>query len=157
MTGLARDDLERGKSMLVSDLLAGKGSAVATISSGETVGSAIGDLVRHRIGALVVSPDGRQIQGIVSERDIVRCLSELHTELLEQPVATIMSTSVQVCSSEDDVESIMNLMTEHRIRHIPVVEGDVLVGIVSIGDVVKSRIHELERDRSELMEYITAR
>ncbi len=143
--------------MLVSDLLEGKGFAVATITSQATVGSAVADLVRHRIGALVVSPDGRHIEGIVSERDIVRCLSELHIELLDEPVASIMSASVRVCSSTDDVESIMNLMTEHRIRHVPVVEGDELVGIISIGDVVKSRIHQLEKDRNELMEYITAR
>ncbi len=143
--------------MLVSDVLGGKGAAVATIASDATVGSAVADLTRHRVGALVVSPDGRHIEGIVSERDIVRRLSELHTEFLEEPVASIMSTSVRVCSPGDDVESIMNLMTEQRIRHVPVVEGDELAGIISIGDVVKSRIQELEKDRDELMEYITAR
>ncbi len=143
--------------MLVSDVLGGKGAAVATITSDATVGSAVADLVRHRVGALVVSPDGRRIEGIVSERDIVKHMSELHNELLEQLVVSIMSTSVRVCSLGDDVESIMNLMTEQRIRHVPVVEGDELVGIISIGDVVKSRIQELEKDRNELMEYITAR
>jgi CBS domain-containing protein len=143
--------------MLVSDVLGGKGAAVATITSDATVGSAVADLVRHRVGALVVSPDGRHIEGIVSERDIVKHMSELHNELLEQLVVSIMSTSVRVCSLGDDVESIMNLMTEQRIRHVPVVEGDELVGIISIGDVVKSRIQELEKDRNELMEYITAR
>ena len=84
-------------------------------------------------------------------------LSELHVDLLDEAVATIMSTSVQVCESSDDVESVMNLMTEHRFRHVPVVEGGRLVGIISIGDVVKSRIEELEKDRNELMEYISAR
>ena len=143
--------------MLVSDVLEGKGNAVATIASDATVGSAVADLVRHRVGALVVSPDGLHIEGIVSERDIVQHLSELHSELLEGPVSSIMSTSVRVCSSTDDVESIMNVMTEHRIRHVPVVEGGELIGIISIGDVVKSRIQELEKDRNELMEYITAR
>jgi CBS domain-containing protein len=143
--------------MLVSDLLHTKGCAVATIASQATVGSAVADLVRHRVGALVVSQDGRHIEGIVSERDIVRSLSELRADLFEQPVSSIMSASVRVCSTMDDVESIMNLMTEQRIRHVPVVEAGELVGIVSIGDVVKSRINELERDRDELMEYITAR
>ena len=143
--------------MLVSDVLQGKGAAVATITSSATVGSAVADLVRHRVGALVVSPDGRHIEGIVSERDIVQRLSELHDDFLEESVASIMSTSVRVCSPGDDVESIMNLMTEHRIRHVPVVEEGVLVGIISIGDIVKSRIQELEKDRNELMEYITAR
>ncbi len=143
--------------MLVSDLLEGKGTAVATITSDATVGSAVADLARHRVGALVVSPDGRHIEGIVSERDIVRHLSELQTDVLDQPVSSLMSRDVRVCSASDDVESIMNLMTEQRIRHVPVVEDGVLVGIVSIGDVVKSRIGELEKDRNELMEYITAR
>jgi CBS domain-containing protein len=143
--------------MLVSNLLEGKGTMVATIGSDATVGEVVAELVRHRIGALVVSSDGRQIDGIVSERDIVQHLSDLRTDPLEEPLASIMSTSVQVCSPADDVESIMNLMTEHRIRHVPVVEDGQLRGIISIGDVVKSRIGELEKDRNELMEYITAR
>jgi len=143
--------------MLVSDLLESKGAIVATIDREATVGQAVADLARHRIGALVVSPDGNRIDGIVSERDIVRHLSDLHTELLAEPVASIMSTSVRVCSPDDDVESIMNLMTEHRIRHVPVVDHGRLCGIISIGDVVKNRIRELEKDRDELMEYITAR
>ena len=84
--------------MLVSDLLEGKGTSVATITSDATVGAVVADLARHRVGALVVSPDGRQIEGIVSERDIVQRLSELHTELLEEPVASIMSTEVRVCA-----------------------------------------------------------
>src|SRR5271156_2865428 len=140
--------------MLVSDLLEAKGLAVATITGEATVGAAVADLVRHRVGALVVSPDGRSIDGIISERDIVIHLSEIHTELLGQTVASIMSYSVHVCTPTDDVDIIMNLMTEQRIRHVPVVEGAMLCGIISIGDVVKSRIGELERDRNELMEYI---
>jgi CBS domain-containing protein len=149
--------LGKGEGMLVSDLLDGKGTAVATIASDATVGAVVADLVRHRVGALVVSPDGRRIEGIVSERDIVQHLSELHADLLGEPVSSIMSTEVRTCAPTDDVESIMNLMTEHRIRHVPVVEGGDLSGIISIGDVVKNRIHELEKDRNELMEYITAR
>jgi len=121
------------------------------------VGSVVADLVRHRIGALVVSPDGHRIEGIVSEREIVQRLSQLHADLLEESVATIMSTSVRVCRPSDDVESVMNLMTEHRVRHVPVVEDGRLCGIISIGDVVKGRIGELEKHRNELMEYITAR
>jgi CBS domain-containing protein len=143
--------------MLVSDLLGVKGYAVATIRGDATVGAAVADLARHRVGALVVSPDRRTIDGIISERDIVQRLSELHTDLLGEAVASIMSTSVHVCSPVDDVERIMNLMTEQRIRHVPVVEGAFLCGIISIGDVVKSRIGELEKDRDELMDYITAR
>jgi CBS domain-containing protein len=143
--------------MLVSDLLEGKGFAVATITDEATVGDVVADLARHRVGALVVSPDGRVIDGIVSERDVVRGLSEIRTGLLEEKVSAIMSSSVRTCTPMDDVESLMNLMTEHRIRHVPVVQGGLMCGIVSIGDVVKSRIGELEKDRNELMEYITAR
>ncbi len=143
--------------MLVSNLLEGKGTAVVTVTKEATVGDVVADLAHHRVGALVVSPDGSHIQGIVSERDIVKRLSVLHTELLDEPVSSIMSTEVRVCSPGDDVESIMNLMTTQRIRHVPVVESGRLVGIVSIGDVVKSRIEELEKDRNELMEYISAR
>ena len=143
--------------MLVSNLLEGKGTMVVTVTKEATVGDVVADLAHHRVGALVVSPDGVQIQGIVSERDIVKRLNVLHTELLDEPVSSIMSTEVRVCSPRDDVESIMNLMTKHRFRHVPVVEAGRLVGIVSIGDVVKSRIGELEKDRNELMEYISAR
>jgi CBS domain-containing protein len=143
--------------MLVSNLLEAKGTVVATTTADATVGDVVADLVRHRIGALVVSPDGQQIEGIVSERDIVQHLSDVRADVLEEPVTSIMSTSVRTCSPADDVESIMNLMTEHRVRHVPVVEDGRLCGIISIGDVVKSRIEELEKDRNELMEYITAR
>jgi CBS domain-containing protein len=143
--------------MLVSDLLEGKGNAVATVPADATIGTVVGELARHRIGALVVSSNGSRIEGIVSERDIVQRLSELHLDLLEEPVSSIMSTEVHVCAPSDDVESIMNVMTEQRIRHVPVVDAGRLGGIVSIGDVVKSRIQELEKDRNELMEYITAR
>jgi CBS domain-containing protein len=143
--------------MHVSDLLAVKGATVATVTSHTLVGDVVAELARHRVGALVVSPDGRHIDGIVSERDIVRHLSEVRSDLLTDPVSTIMSTSVSTCGPDDDVESIMALMTDKRIRHVPVVADGELVGIVSIGDVVKSRIGELEKDRNELLEYISAR
>ena len=143
--------------MLVANLLQQKGPGVATVPSGASVATVVAELARHGVGALVVSPDGKDIEGIVSERDIVRRLSELRMALLSEPVASIMSTAVRTCTPEDDVASIMSLMTEHRIRHVPVVEHGRLCGIISIGDVVKSRIGELEKDRHELMEYITAR
>lgn len=130
---------------------------VVTVTRDATVGDVVAELTHHRVGALVVSPDGLRIEGIVSERDIVKRLSVLNTRLLDEPVSSIMSTEVRVCAPTDDVESIMNLMTEQRIRHVPVVEDGRLAGIISIGDVVKSRIGELEKDRNELMEYITAR
>ena len=93
--------------MHVSDLLAGKGAAVATVTSHTLVGDVVAELARHRVGALVVSPDGRHIEGIVSERDIVRHLSEVRSDLLDDPVSTIMSTEVSTCRPDDDVESIM--------------------------------------------------
>jgi CBS domain-containing protein len=143
--------------MLVATVLEGKGTLVMTVDRTATVDEVVAHLNHHRVGALVVSSDGVQIEGIVSERDIVRRLSSLHAGLLEESVSSIMSTSVRVCRPADDVEWVMNLMTEQRIRHVPVVENGRLCGIISIGDVVKSRIEELEKDRNELMEYITAR
>jgi CBS domain-containing protein len=143
--------------MLVSMILESKGDQVATIDRSATVGSAVAELVRHRVGALVVSPGDGTIDGIVSERDVVRRLSELHADVLAQPVFTVMSATVHQCTPEDTVDSIMTLMTEQRIRHVPVVRDGLLCGIISIGDVVKSRMGELQKDRDELMEYITAR
>ena len=143
--------------MLVSAILEAKGATVATIPRSATLGDAVAELVRHRVGALVVSPGDGTIEGILSERDIVRCLSELRDDVLAQPVHTVMSSQVHQCSPDATVDSIMALMTEQRIRHVPVVVDGRLAGIVSIGDVVKSRIGELEKDRDELMEYITAR
>lgn len=143
--------------MQISILLAEKGMSVATIQRQATVAQAVGDLNHHGIGALVVSHDGSHIEGIVSERDIVRHLNDLGGATLNQPVESIMSPSVHTCSPDDDVESLMSVMTNRRIRHVPVVRDGTLCGIVSIGDVVKSRIGELEKHRSELLDYIGAR
>ena len=143
--------------MRVSKLLEHKGAAVATVRGSATIAESVAELARHGIGALVVSTDGEHIEGIISERDIVRRLADRQSGLLDQPVATIMSTTVHTCSLDDEVETLMTIMTERRIRHVPVVHDGVLVGVVSIGDVVKSRIGELEKDRNELVEYIQAR
>jgi len=143
--------------MLVSTILESKGDVVATIPRTATLGTAVAELVRHGVGALVVSPGDGTIEGILSERDVVRCLSELRTDMMDQLVHTVMSVKVHLCSPDATVDSVMNLMTEERIRHVPVVVDGRLAGIISIGDVVKTRIGELEKDRNELMEYITAR
>ncbi len=143
--------------MLISALLANKGSAVTTIGGDATVSEAVDELSRHHVGALVVSADGETIDGIVSERDVVRKLSERGDAVLGEPVSSIMSATVSTCSLDDDTESLMRMMTERRIRHVPVVDDGRLAGIVSIGDVVKNRIEELEKNRTELIEYITAR
>jgi CBS domain-containing protein len=141
----------------ISTLLAGKGDAVATVTADTTVTGAVDALRSHGVGALVVSSDGQHIDGIVSERDIVRGLAGQLGALLSEPVSSIMTSKVFTCSPDDDVESLMAVMTERRIRHVPVVTDGVLCGIISIGDVVKSRIDELEKDRKELVEYINAR
>ncbi len=143
--------------MRISSVLAQKGSAVATVRRDATVADAVGVLARLDIGALVVSDDGRRIDGIVSERDVVRRLSALAASPLQETIASIMSSDVHTCSPDDDTEQLMSIMTNRRIRHVPVVEAGELRGIVSIGDVVKTRIQELERHRKELEDYITAR
>lgn len=143
--------------MIIAKLLEAKGSEVATIASDATIADAVAELAEHRIGALVVSADGRHIEGILSERDIVRGLKGTDGALLSEPVSSIMSTTVYSSSPEDTTDSLMTVMTERRIRHVPIVADGELVGIVSIGDVVKARIDELEHDRKELVDYINAR
>jgi CBS domain-containing protein len=130
---------------------------VATVPPSTSVRDALAELRRHNVGALVVSVDGQRIDGIVSERDVVRSLVERGPALLDDPVSRIMSSEVETCSPADDTEHLMAVMTERRVRHLPVVEGGVLRGIVSIGDVVKHRLRELEKDREELVAYIHAR
>ncbi|HUY63245.1 MAG TPA: CBS domain-containing protein [Acidimicrobiales bacterium] len=143
--------------MHISSLLEQKGTAVVTISGDATVAEAVAELGRHGIGAIVVSSDGVHIEGIVSERDVVRGLSARQAAVLDEAVHTIMTATVVTCTPEDDIESLMTTMTNYRVRHVPVVRGGELCGIVSIGDVVKSRIGELEKDRQELVEYIHGR
>jgi CBS domain-containing protein len=111
-------------------------------------------LARHRIGALVVIGADRRVVGIVSERDIVRTLAESGPEALEQAVAEVMTRKVVTCSERDTVAELMERMTEGKFRHVPVVEQNRLAGIVSIGDVVRLRVEEMEHDAAALQEYI---
>ncbi len=141
--------------MRVSGILASKGSTVATIAATATVADAADQLRTRGVGALVVSDDGRRIQGIVSERDVVRRLAERGDVVLSEQVATAMTAQVRTCAPEDSAEDLMRLMTDHRIRHLPVTVDDTLVGIVSIGDVVKWRVTELEDETRQLHDYIT--
>ena len=143
--------------MQISTLLAVKGTAVDTIRGDATVDLAVAELSRLGIGALVVSSDAQRIEGIISERDVVRKLHEFGDELLRRSVASIMSSKVYTCSPDDSTDLLMSIMTDRRIRHVPVVKDGILAGIVSIGDVVKSRIGDLEKDRAELFDYINAR
>jgi CBS domain-containing protein len=143
--------------MRIAEILATKGSVVRTIPGSASVADAVAALELHGIGALVVSPDGLHIEGIVSERDIVRLLAVEPDGLLARTVDDIMSSPVRTCAPDNEVATVMALMTNERIRHVPVVEDGAVLGVVSIGDVVKATIAQLERDRRALEEYITAR
>lgn len=144
--------------MRIAKLLEAKGAFVATVPPDATIAEAVNLLKEHGVGALVVSDDSRQIAGILSERDVVRALAEKEaSQLLSTPVQSIMSPDVSTCSPEDDTDTLVVAMTEGRFRHVPVVAEGALVGIVSIGDIVKTRMSELERDRKELVDYINAR
>ena len=141
--------------MRVTDLLRGKGHEVTTMSPGATLHTAARVLSEGRIGAVVVSNDGRTIDGILSERDIVRLVANEGPAALELPVRSAMTERVRTCRGTDSVEDLMREMTEHRIRHLPVVDDDGnLTGIVSIGDVVKHRVETLEDERRLLTDYI---
>jgi len=141
--------------MRVSGILAAKGATVATIAPEARISDAAAELRLRGVGALVVSADGRHIDGILSERDIVRRLAERGEHALGETVEDVMVTRVNTCAPEDSAEHLMRVMTEHRHRHLPVVSDDVLVGIVSIGDVVKSRLTELEEEARSMHDYIT--
>ncbi len=143
--------------MQISAILKTKGQSVATIGQDVTVATAVAELARHNVGALVVSDDGLSVDGIISERDVTRALERFGGAVLDKPIRMIMSGDVRTVTPEEEVESLAVIMTEHRIRHVPVVKDGALVGIVSIGDVVKSRIEELEQDRDALFKYIDAR
>jgi CBS domain-containing protein len=143
--------------MQISTVLKSKGPSVATIGRDATVAAAVAELARHNVGALVVSSDGRTVEGIVSERDVTRALDRFGGALLDKPIRLIMSSEVRTASPDEEIESLAVMMTEYRIRHVPVLKDGALAGIVSIGDVVKSRIEELEQDRDALLQYIHAR
>ena len=144
--------------MHVHNILKVKGTAVATIDPDDSLAEATAALRDHGVGALVVSRDGRAIDGIVSERDIVRALSAHGSSTLGRTVASAMSTTVTTCHGHDTVDQMMGMMTERRIRHLPVVDDDgQLAGIISIGDVVKARVGQLEIENNQLHDYIQAR
>jgi len=143
--------------MKVKDLLAAKGHDVATISQERSVTDALALLKERRIGALVVTGPTPPLVGIFSERDVVRALASYGAEALTHSVADLMSSDVTICDESTSVTSLMGLMTENRIRHLPVVQDEKLVGMISIGDVVKARLDELEHDKKDLLDYVSAR
>jgi CBS domain-containing protein len=138
----------------ISQLLRHKGVDVATVEASASIRTALALLAQHGVGALVVSADGSSIDGIVSERDVVRALHERGAALLAEPVSSVMTADVHTCLPGAGVEELARTMTDHRVRHVPVVDGGRRVGIVSIGDVVKARLDELESERAQLVDYI---
>ncbi|WP_327045239.1 CBS domain-containing protein [Microbispora sp. NBC_01189] len=140
--------------MLIGTILQSKGTGVATVPPDATVSELLARLAELNIGAVVVSEDGLSIDGIVSERDVVRRLHEHGAALLGRPVSSIMTAEVRTCGPDANVDDLRRTMTNHRIRHVPVVRDGRLAGIVSIGDVVKTSIQELESEREALVGYI---
>jgi CBS domain-containing protein len=136
-------------------ILERKGSDVHTVASNAMLLAVADALREHNVGALVVSADGATVDGIVSERDIVRQLARFGTGAVKLTVADVMTTDVTTCSPDTTVDELSELMTQHRIRHVPVVADGRLVGIVSIGDVLKTRLDELEVRNSSLEQYVT--
>jgi CBS domain-containing protein len=140
--------------MNVETILRGKGQTVATIRPDETIAAVVDRLVSQNIGALVVSADGASVDGIISERDIVHGLADRGASLLSLKVADVMTRNVITCDPADTVDQLMAEMTNRRIRHFPVVEEGRLCGIVSIGDVVKNRLDEVEYEARSLRSFI---
>jgi len=141
--------------MRVAQILTNKGGDIFAITPEATVADLVRTLADRRVGALLVRGADGALAGIVSERDIVRALGSREA-VMNDPIASIMTTDVVTVSQDADVSDLMRLMTERRIRHVPVVdEDDSIVGVVSIGDVVKNRMDELETERAALMDYIT--
>ncbi len=144
--------------MNVQAILARKGAAVATVRPDQTLAQATASFRDHGVGALVVSANGRTIDGILSERDVVRALAAHGSSTLGRDVSSAMSANVVVCRPDDTVEQLMAMMTDRRIRHLPVLDvARELAGIVSIGDVVKARLGELEQENNQLHDYIHGR
>ena len=140
--------------MRINDVLSAKSSHdVITISPDAGVRELIRLLAEHNIGALIVSSDGDSVDGIVSERDVVRRLGD-DTSVLDSVVRDIMTSDVRTCEGDEPLTDLMQVMTEHRIRHVPVLTDGKLTGIISIGDVVKTRIGELEFERDQLDSYL---
>jgi CBS domain-containing protein len=138
----------------VSSVLKNKGYDVVTVAPHQTVASVVEVLTQNRIGAAPVISEGGQLIGIISERDIIRGMSEHADAVLTLQVEHLMTRDVRTCSSEDEVVDIMEVMTLQRIRHLPVVQNGALHGIVSIGDVVKQRLEEVQSEAEELRSYI---
>ena len=141
--------------MRISDVLRVTGTQVVTVTPDTRVRRLLTVLAEHRIGAVVVSRDGTSVDGIASERDIVRALAKRGAAVMSEPVTAIYTAEVRTVMPETPIEEVMRMMTEYRVRHAPVVADGALRGVVSIGDIVKNRIDELETERVALTDYIT--
>ena len=140
--------------MIVKTILSAKGSDVISIEPAATLETAVRTLADHRIGALLVLGPDRRVVGILSERDIVRVLAEQGAGALNQPLSQVMTRKVVTCNSSETIGVIMERMTAGKFRHVPVVEQDQVIGVVSIGDVVKYRLQEMEHEFAALRDYI---
>jgi CBS domain-containing protein len=152
--GLARHDRTREAAMIVKNILVGKRGDVVTIEPNADLTAAVKLLAERRIGAVVILGADHRVVGILSERDIVRVLAEHGPTVLNEPVGQVMTRDVKTCSEDDTVESLMGRMTAGKFRHMPVVEQGKLIGVVSIGDVVKNRVEEIEHEAAALRDYI---
>jgi len=141
--------------MRIAEVLNSKGQGVVTVPPDCDVAGLLTVLAEHGIGAAVVSSDGATIEGIVSERDVVRALAQRGAAVLQQSVLQICTVDVHSVGRDAQLDDLMRVMTDQRIRHVPVVEDGALTGIVSIGDIVKRRMDELEQERAALSDYIT--
>jgi CBS domain-containing protein len=141
--------------MRITDVLRTKGDLVVTVAPDRSVTDLLDLLSEHGVGALVVSTDGTTVEGIVSERDVVRRLQEHGADLLGKPVSDIMTANVHTADPETDLEDLLGVMTERRFRHVPVLSDGALVGIVSIGDAVKARMDHLQHERDQMEAYIS--
>ena len=140
--------------MNVEIILKTKGNACATTKPDATLADVASELASRRIGALVVSKDGKSVDGIISERDIVRAIANSGKDALTNPVSTVMTSDVVTCSRHDSMEELMKTMSQKRFRHLPVTEDGKLCGMISIGDVVKYRLEEVEEEAHALRGFI---
>jgi len=136
--------------MLVNQILKAKAGGVVTIAPGATVREVVELLAARRIGALVVSADGKKVTGIISERDIVRELGKRGTDCLNEKVESMMTRAIYGCAPGDSADQVLQTMTTRRFRHMPVMEGDEMIGLISIGDVVAARLSELQHEKDAL-------
>ena len=142
--------------MSVSHILRGKSSGIITAAANDKVRNIAQTLAEKRIGAIVIVNKDGGIEGIVSERDVVRCIAKEGALALDLAVSQVMTKKVKTCSESDSEIEIMALMTENRIRHLPVVNAGKLIGMISIGDVVKNRIEAIEREANDMKAYIAS-